>query len=341
MSGAGQASKAGLSMIVAGDVGGTKTAVALFEAAGAQVQVVRQAIYPSTEFGSLEQILASFLASGPPVRPTAGCFGLPGAVIEGKVTTTNLPWTVEESRLAAALGVPRLRLLNDLEATAYGMLFLQPGELASLNPRAGPRRQGSVAVVAAGTGLGEAMLCWDGQHYHPVASEGGHVDFAPRNEQEIELFRYLRKLHEHVSYERVLSGPGLYSLFCFLRDTGRAAPTATLAEALSTAADPAAVVSQFALGNRDPAAQAALTLFCSLYGSEASNLALKCLAVGGVFLGGGIAPKILPALQQSAFLEGFCNKGRFRPLLESIPVFVSLNPGSGLLGAAHYAARLV
>jgi glucokinase len=197
-----------------------------------------------------------------------------------------------------------------------------------------------VAVLAAGTGLGEAFLCWDGQHYHPVASEGGHVDFAPRTDQEIELLRYLRRLHDHVSYERVLSGPGLYSLYGFLRDSGAAAPTAALLEALEAAQDHSAVVSQFGLAGTDPLAQAALQLFCSLYGSEAGNQALKCLAIGGVFIGGGIAPKILPALQSGAFLEGFVNKGRFRSLLESIPVHVSLNAGTGLLGAAHYAARL-
>jgi glucokinase len=280
------------------------------------------------------------LSTGPRVPLTAGCFGLPGAVLEGKCTTTNLPWTVEEAHLAAALAVPRVKLLNDLEATAYGMLFLQPAELAALNPRAGPRRRGSVAVLAAGTGLGEALLAWDGQHYHPVASEGGHVDFAPRSEQEIELLRYLRRQHDHVSYERVLSGPGFFSLYCFLRDSGAGIPTPALTEALAGAADPSAIVSHFGLSGADPLAAAALKLFCSLYGSEAGNLALKCVAIGGVFLGGGIAPKILPALQGGAFLEGFVSKGRFRPLLESMPVLVSLNPGAGLLGAAHFAARL-
>jgi glucokinase len=327
-------------MIVAGDVGGTKTAVALFESDGNTLRPVRSAVYHSAEHGSLEEILSVFLSAGPRVPLRAGCFGLPGAVIEGKCVTTNLPWTVEETVLATALAVPRVKLLNDLEATAYGMLFLEPSSLASLNPHAGPRRRGSVAVLAAGTGLGEAMLCWDGQHYHPIASEGGHVDFAPRSDQEIELLRFLRREHAHVSYERVLSGPGFYNLYSFLRDSGAGTPTPALAEALAKAADPAAVVSQFGLAGTDPLAKASMELFCSLYGGEAGNLALKCVAIGGVFIGGGIAPKILPALQSGAFLEGFLNKGRFRALLETMPVYVSLDPGTGLLGAAHFAARL-
>jgi glucokinase len=327
-------------MIVAGDVGGTKTALALFEIDGALLLPVRDAVYPSQEHGSLEEILAAFLSGGPAASLAAGCFGLPGAVLDGKVATTNLPWTVEETRLAAALKVPRVKLLNDLEATAYGMLHLRSEELAPLNPKAGPRRNGQVAVLAAGTGLGEAMLCWDGQHYHPIASEGGHVDFAPRNDREIDLLRYLRQRFGHVSYERILSGPGFYNLFCFLRDSGAGSPTPALAQALAGAEDPSAVVSTFGLSGQDALAAATLDLFCELYGAEAGNLALKCLAVGGVFIGGGIAPKILKALQGSAFMRGFADKGRFRPLLESIPVQVSLNPGAGLLGAAHYAARL-
>jgi glucokinase len=327
-------------MIVAGDVGGTKTALALMEIDGDTLRPVREAVFPSREHGSLEELLAAFLGAAPGSL-AAACFGLPGAVLDGKVATTNLPWTVEEARLATALKVPRVKLLNDLEATAYGMLHLGPEELAPLNPKAGPRRHGHVAVVAAGTGLGEAMLCWDGRQYHPVASEGGHVDFAPRDDREIDLLRYLRQRYGHVSYERVLSGPGLFNLFCFLRDSGAGTPTPALAEALLSAADPTAVVSASGLAGKDPLAAAALDWFCELYGAEAGNLALKCVAVGGVFIGGGIAPKILPALQGGAFLRGFADKGRFRPLLESIPVQVSLNPRAGLLGAAHYATRLV
>jgi glucokinase len=327
-------------MIVAGDVGGTKTAVALFEGEGRDLQPVREAVFHSRQYGSLEEIVGSFLNAGPSVRPAAGCFGLPGVVMDGKCSTTNLPWVVEEAAVATALGVPRVRLLNDLEATAYGMLHLRPDELVPLNPSAGPRRHGHVAVLAAGTGLGEAMLCWDGKQYHPIASEGGHVDFAPQSDQEIDLLLYLRKRHGHVSYERILSGPGLCNVYCFLRDSGAGAPTPALTQALAGAEDPTAVVSQFGLARSDPLAAATLDLFCTLYGAEAGNMALKCLAIGGVFIGGGIAPKILPALQREHFLEAFTDKGRFKSLLQTIPVNVSLNSSTGLLGAAHFATRV-
>jgi glucokinase len=327
-------------MIVAGDVGGTKTAVALFEGSDETLRPVRQAVYHSRDHGSLEAIVTAFLRAGPTGPLAAGCFGMPGAVLDGKVVTTNLPWTVEETHLAAALGVPRVKLLNDLEATAYGMLHLKPADFVPLNPQAGPRRHGHVAVLAAGTGLGEAFLCWDGVQYHPMASEGGHVDFAPHTDQEIDLLRYLRLKYGHVSYERIVSGPGFYNVYCFLHDTGATAATPELAHALIGADDPTAVISHFGLGRCDPLAVATLEMFCRLYGAEAGNMALKCVAVGGVFLGGGIAPKILPALRTGAFLSAFTDKGRFRPLLESIPVFVSLNPETGLLGAAHFATRL-
>jgi glucokinase len=327
-------------MILAGDVGGTKTAVALFEPQGPSLRPVREAIYPSRDFRSLEEILTTFLREGPGARPAAGCFGLPGVVLEGRVSTTNIPWTVEEKLLATELGIPRVRLLNDLEATAYGMLHLGPQELAPLNPHAGPRRPGHVAVLAAGTGLGEALLCWDGKQYHPVASEGGHCDFAPHTDREIDLLRYLRAVHGHVSYERILSGPGIFNLYCFLRDTGGTGPSPALARALEEAEDPSAVVGQFGLAGTDPLAVATLDLFAGCYGAEAGNLALKCVAIGGVFIGGGIAPKLLGTLQKGAFLEAFLDKGRFRSLMESIPVQVSLNPEAGLLGAAHFAARI-
>jgi glucokinase len=327
-------------MIVAGDVGGTKTALALFAPEGNELRRVREAVYPSQGHGSLEEILAAFLRAGPEGPPAAACFGVPGVVLEGKSATTNLPWTLEEGSLARALGVPRVKLLNDLEATAYGMLYLKPADLAPLNPHAGAARPGNAAVIAAGTGLGEAMLYWDGRHHHPLASEGGHADFAPRTDQEVDLLRYLRARHGHVSCERVLSGPGLFNVFSFLRDTGAGTPTPALAEALA-AGDPAAAVGHFGVDGGDPLAAAALDLFCTLYGAEAGNLALKCVAVGGVFVGGGIAPKILPALQKGGFLKGFTEKGRFHTLLEGIPVSVALDPGAGLLGAAHYATRLV
>src|SRR5438132_306887 len=209
-------------MILAGDIGGTKTVVALFDEAGRdELRLVRDATFPSKEHKSLEEILATFLSQERP-KPTlrGACFGVAGAVIEGKCRTTNLPWQLDERDLARAVGAPRAKLLNDLEAAAYGMLYLRPDELCVLNAGL-PKRQGNVAVIAAGTGLGEAMLYWDGQRHHPMASEGGHADFAPQNDQEVELLRYLwENLGGHASYERVLSGPGFHNIYRFLRDRG-------------------------------------------------------------------------------------------------------------------------
>jgi glucokinase len=328
-------------MIVAGDVGGTKTVVALFDEAGGGLRLVRDATFPSQGHGSLEEILAKFLEAEKGLALRAGCFGVAGAVIDGRSQTTNLPWHLDEQELARAVRARQVRLLNDLEAAAYGMLHLEADELVPLNPGAGPRRKGNVAVIAAGTGLGEAILFWDGQQHHPLASEGGHCDFAPRTDQEIELLRYLRaRFDGHVSYERILSGPGLYNVFCFLRDSGAHAQTPALAERLQAGGDPSATVTELGLSGQDPLCAATLDLFCELYGAEAGNLALKCVSVGGVFVGGGIAPKILPALRKGGFLQAFTDKGRFRHLLEGLEVNVALNPRAPLLGAAHYAARM-
>src|SRR5262249_6245970 len=203
-----------------------------------------------------------------------------------------------------------------------------------------PRRDGNVAVIAAGTGLGEGLLYWDGQRYHPLASEGGHADFAPRTDQEIDLLRWLRSRHGHVSYERVLSGPGLCNVFCFLRESGAAPETPALAGRLTEVEDPNIAITELGVSGADPLCAAALDLFGTLYGAEAGNLALKCVTTGGVFVGGGIAPHIVSVLQNACFLRGFLDKGRFRALLEGLAVHVALNPNVGLLGAAHYAAQM-
>jgi glucokinase len=220
------------------------------------------------------------------------------------------------------------------------MLHLSSDELCVLNPGSRPGRKGHVAVIAAGTGLGEAMLYWDGQRHHPLASEGGHADFAPRTDQEIELLRYLRaKVGGHISFERVLSGPGFHNVYCFLRDSGYAPEPPWLAEKLRTG-DPNPIITQVGLTGKEPLCVATLELFSTLYGAEAGNLALKCVATGGVFVGGGIAPKILPVLQGGSFMRGFTDKGRFAELLKSIEVSVALNPAAPLIGAAHYALQL-
>ena len=326
--------------ILAGDVGGTKTVLSLYDGSEADLRQVREGTYPSQDHDSLDEILLKFLKKENSPAPRAICLGVAGAVIEGKSNITNLPWELDEMDLARVTGVSRVKLLNDLEAAAYGMLHLEEDELAVLNRGAEPARTGNCAVIAAGTGLGEALLFWDGEQHQVMASEGGHADFAPRTDEEIELLKYLReKYGGHVSYERVLSGPGFFNIYCFLRDSGYAPEPDGMKEKFGSG-DPSAVVTKAGLEDKDPLSVRTLELFASLYGAEAGNLALKCLAVGGVYIGGGIAPKILPTLRAGHFMEGFTDKGRFSDLVGSMPVSVALNPRTPLLGAAHYALRL-
>jgi len=326
-------------MILAGDLGGTKTVVGLFEESAAGLTETAHATFTSADFTSMEAILSEFRSTVPDPAPDVACLGVAGPVIGGHCRTTNLPWTLDEADLAASTGIPRVKLLNDLEAMAYGTRFLAPDDLVRLDQR-GIHRDGNVAVIAAGTGLGEAMLYWDGNRYHPVASEGGHVDFAPRNEREFELLRYLwQHIGNHVSYERVASGMGLPFIYRFLRNNQGETEPVALMERLSKE-DPTAVISELALAGADAVCVKALDLFCSVYGAEAGNLALKCAGTGGVFIAGGIAPKILPALRKGAFMSAFVDKGRFEPFMRNMQVSVVLNPRTALLGAAHFALRL-
>ena len=324
-------------MILAGDAGGTKTMLALFEPGGRAPVLVREATVPSREFDSLEAIVERFLAAGPRGDITAACVGIAGPVLDGRAVTPNLPWVVDERRLAAAIPAPRVRLLNDLEATAHGIWALGEDELVSL--QSGTLRRGNLAVIAAGTGLGEAIVVIDGGRRTVFATEGGHADFGPRGELEEDLLRYLRKEFGHASYERVLSGPGLVNVYRFLRDTGVAGEASQTAERMA-AGDPAAVITELGVDGADRLCAMALALFVSVYGAEAGNLALKALAVGGVIVAGGIAPRILPALRAGSFVAAFRDKGRLSSLMETIPVFVALNPKTALLGAARVAASL-
>ncbi|MFL5244929.1 MAG: glucokinase [Gemmataceae bacterium] len=328
-------------MILAGDIGGTKTVLGLFELEDNSLRLVRDGTFPSRAHATFDGILAQFLKENSSLKLHSGCFGVAGAVIDGKCHTTNLPWDLDEKDLARVTGAPRVKLLNDLEAAAYGMLFLRTDELCQLNPGGAAKRKGNVAVIAAGTGLGEAMLYWDGARHQPLASEGGHCDFAPRTDQEIGLLRYLqKKLGGHVSNERILSGPGFLNVYSFLRDTGFAPESPEIAKLMKTG-EPNAAITERGLAGTDPLCTATLELFITLYGAEAGNLALKCVAVGGVFVGGGIAPKMLPVLKSGAFMRGFTDKGRFSGLMKSIEVNVALNPRAPLIGAAHYAAEMV
>lgn len=327
-------------MFLAGDVGGTKTVLALFDGTAEGLTLAREATFRSHDYRTFEDLLAAFLTDRSAPPPHAACFGVAGAVVEGHAHTTNLPWDLDEAQLAQCLKVGRIKLLNDLEATAYGMLHLRAEELVPLNPKVGPGRKGNAAVIAAGTGLGEAILYLDGGHYDPIASEGGHGDFGPRNDIEIELLQHLRRsFGGHVSYERVLSGPGVHNIYSFLRDSGHGSESAEVAARLKSG-DPNATISELGLSGADPLCVATIDLFCSIYGAEAGNLALRAVAVGGVYVGGGIAPKLLPALQRGRFMESFVAKGRFQEFLESIEVKVALNQRTALLGAAYFGLRL-
>ncbi|HKO04966.1 MAG TPA: glucokinase [Candidatus Acidoferrales bacterium] len=326
-------------MILAGDVGGTKCNLALFEpGAGSLVERAGRR-FPSADYPRFEDVVAEFLRTvvePAGVKISAAGIGVAGPVSAGVSVATNLPWRVDAKSLAALLGLPRVALVNDLEANAFGIGVLGPSDFEVLSPGA-PAAQGLQAVIAAGTGLGEAGLYWDGKMHRPISSEGGHADLAPRNELEDALVGYLRKrFGGHVSCERVLSGPGLRNVFDFLRDTGRGTAEPWLEEGMQKE-DASAMISRAALDGKSPICMQALDIFVSLYGSEAGNLALTFLATGGLFVGGGIAPKILPKLRGSVFLEAFFSKGRLRPLLEQVPVRVILNDRTALLGAARCA----
>ncbi len=327
-------------MIIAGDVGGTKTVLSLFERTGSGLEERGEQVFPSREHDTFDEILEQFLAQHRGERIDALCLGVAGAVVDGTVDATNLPWVLSETNLARASGAPRAKLLNDLEAAAYGMLELGPEERRVLNPARDPGRRGNAAVIAAGTGLGEAILYWDGAAHHAIASEGGHVDFAPRNDEEFELLRFLRAEFGRVSAERVLSGPGFWNVYRFARHASEEPEPEWLSDRLKRE-DPSAVVSEVALAEGDPVCAHAMELFVSLYGAQAGNLALTAMSVGGVYVGGGIGPKILPALERGTFMDAFCDKGRFAELLSGIEVSVALNVRAPLIGAAHFAGRLI
>lgn len=324
-------------LLLAGDVGGTKTRAALFSVQGGKIKLVREQRFPSKTFPGLAAILKEFLASDDK-RPDAACFGVAGPVANNRCEGTNLPWIIDAKLLEKAFCRGPVRLINDLEATAYGIEMLPPGAFTALQ-KGKPVARAPIAVIAAGTGLGEAALVWEGGGYHAVASEGGHADFAPRTVKETELLRYLSKKFGHVSYERVLSGPGKLDLYYFLRQQHGNKQPGWLSEAMMRS-DPTAVVSEMAVNKKSPLCVEALELFVSIYGAEAGNLALKFLARGGVYIGGGIAPTILPLLKEGAFMESFLDKGRLSALLAQIPVQIILDDRAALFGAGHFAMRI-
>jgi glucokinase len=350
-------------MILAGDIGGTKINLALYEWTTERTEPVRLESFHSADYKSLEDILLEFLSPpkpptplddfestdaaedrendqppDEPVKVAAACFGVAGPVIENQSRTTNLPWLVDGPAIAKRFDIRRVQLLNDLEATAYGILWLRPDEFEVLNQGTPRQKRQALALIAAGTGLGEGILFWDGKSYRPMPSEGGHADFAPNNDYEIELLRYLRSQYLHVSYERLVSGPGLHAIYEFIRDTKSNEPT-WLAEKVK-AGNPAAEIAEAGLKGQAEIAKQALDLFTSIYGAEAGNLALKALSLDGLYVAGGIAPKLITKLKDGTFMKAFTNKGRFKRLLSTIPVKVVMNPQTALIGAASVAGAL-
>jgi len=324
-----------LTTLLAGDTGGTSTRLALVEVADGALRVTATARYGSRSHPSLASIVQLFRASHP--EPVAhACFGVAGPVIGGHVETPNLPWMVDAGGLARELGLARVDVINDLQANAHGIFALSAKDFTVLN--AGRPASGNRAVISAGTGLGEAGIVWDGHRHHPFATEGGHADWAPTTPLEAELLHHLaERFGGHVSTERVVSGPGLVNIYEFLRDTGRGVEPGWLKAALAEG-DPSAAISRAALDGRSDLCAAALDLFVSAYAGEAGNLALRKMAIGGVYLGGGIAPKIVARLKTPAFVQSFAAKGRLGALLSAIRVRVIMNDHAALLGAARFAA---
>jgi glucokinase len=324
----------GAKVILAGDVGGTHARLALMKAQGLSFTLVTEKIYPSHDYSKLEDIVTDFLKENK-TKPELAGIGVAGPVRDGKCVATNLPWIVDSVTLAAACGLARVELLNDLEANAYGIATLAATDFAVLQ-KGIPDAKGNAAVISAGTGLGEAGMYFDGAALRPFAGEGGHASFAPEGEVQGELFEYLMRKFGHVSCERVLSGPGLVNIYEFLRDTGRGPESPAVVEKMRTG-DPAAAISEAALADASELCDEAVEIFAQIYGAEAGNLALKMLATGGIYLGGGIAPKIVSELQRPLFIEAFLDKGRMKPLLEAVPVQVILNENTALRGSARAA----
>ena len=321
-------------MILAGDIGGTKTVLSLLtRSTEGLLHCLKEKTYSSQHHAEFDSLLLDFLPIGESIHSV--CFGVAGPVVNQRCQTTNLPWLLDAEALKVQLNTDKVRLLNDLEAMALGMLYLPEEDLIELNPKAKPQT-GTIAVLAAGTGLGEAILCWDGLQYHALGTEGGHTDFAPQNALQDQLIVYLRqKIGGHVSYERIVSGVGFSHLYDFLCDEGLAVPCVAVTQ-LSPDEDRNALISKLGVAGADPCCVEVLKMFVDIYGAEAGNLALKCLSTGGVFIGGGIGPKILPALLEGRFMQAFKDKGRFLPMLESLSVKLSLNPRTPLIGAINY-----
>jgi glucokinase len=328
-------------MLLTGDIGGTKTSLALYTLERGPRDAIAQETYPSGEHPSLEILVRKFLKETG-YKPSFGTFGVPGPVVEGRSQVTNLPWVVEEVKLRDALQFKTVALLNDLEAIANAIPVLEGDDLHVIN-KGKPVEGGSKGVVAPGTGLGEGFLVWDGKGYRSCRSEGGHATFAPMDERQIDLMRFLLGHHEHVSSERVCSGLGIPNIYDFLKQSGYAPESEWLAKKLEDVSDRTPIIMR-AGGDDDSSCELCretLRLFVSILGGEAGNLALKVMATGGMYLGGGIPPRIIPALERGDFMRAFCGKGRLGVVLEQMPVYVMMNPQCALLGSARYGLEVM
>ena len=321
-------------MILAGEIGATRTRLAAFETEGSRLQCVVERTDPSHEFSGLGEILPQFTRTeGIPVR--GACFGVAGPVRNGRSKISNLPWTVDAKELAAQLKLKSVGLLNDLEAYAYGIDALESKDFITISPGS-ENAEGNRAVISAKTGLGMAGLFWDGFRHHPFACEGGHADFAPRDAIQMELLAYLQKKYGRVSCERVLSGPGIYDIYNFVRDTKKAEESAEVHAQMKAAADPSPLISRLALEGKSAICGLTLSIFVSVFGAEAGNCALRYMGTGGIYIGGVIAAKIAPKMQDGTFMQAFLDKGRMESILKDMPVQIIANDDCGLIGAARY-----
>ena len=321
-------------MILVGDIGATRTRLAAFETEGTRLQVVVGKTYVRQDYGGLAEILPQFIR-GEGIAVHSACFGVAGPVRAGKSKISNLPWTIDSRELAKQLKLTSVGLLNDLEAYAYGIDALESKDFVALS-EGSEDAEGNRAVISARTGLGVAGLYWDGFRHHPFACEGGHADFAPRNELQIELLAYLQRKYGRISCERLLSGPGIRNIYEFLRDTHKAEEPAWLRDQLNAAHDPSPLISQFALEGKAAICDQTLSIFVSIFGAETGNCALRYMTTGGIFIGGIIAGRIVDKMKDAVFMQSFLDKGRMETLLRDMPVKIILNDDCGLIGAARY-----
>ena len=324
-------------VVLAGDIGGTKSLLGLFYVTPRGPRLLCEETFSSKNYGGLEEILTAFLTGKRKIA--AACFGAPGPVIKGRVKTTNLPWLIDTGSLQKRLSIKKVEVINDLVANANGVFALKKRDFEILNK--GEKRKGNAAILSAGTGLGEAILFWDGEKYRLSPSEGGHVDFAPKDRLEMELLQFLLKRFNHVSYERILSGEGLFYIYQFLRDSKRSGKEPSWLSQMIKKEDPASVISEVARQNKNRLCMESLDLFVSIYGAAAGNLALQVMALGGIYIGGGIAPKVIWKLKDGTFTRAFKERGRFSKMVASIPVKVVMNDRAALLGAASHAVDLL